>query len=81
MKTYPTWQEDDAYRTGYSDASMGRGADCMRTPKNFAEYDTPDRAYWDGFSEYHTRNNERLRRIEEMDQEYDEEYRKWREGL
>jgi hypothetical protein len=76
MRTYLTWQEDEAYRDGRKDASFNHN-DMTRTPKMFADYDTPDKAYWDGIDDYrksHCRCNEETERY------WDDEYERWRQG-
>ena len=50
MKHYLTFEEDEAYRDGKRDGAKGR-FDMTRMPKMFAEEDTPDKSYWEGYQE------------------------------
>jgi hypothetical protein len=75
MKTFFTYEEDEAYRQGRKDADYGR-TDHFRTSRSFAEYDTPDKAYWIGQDE---RKHEKD--VAERQREYwDEQYDRWRNG-
>ena len=78
-RLYISWQEDDAYRQGQSDAARGR-RDYERVSQGCADWDTPDKAYWDGVKDYHN-EQDRKRRSQEYQSEYDEEYERWRRGL
>ena len=78
-RLYVTWQEDDAYRQGQSDAARGR-RDYERVSQGCADWDTPDKAYWDGVKDYQD-ELARKRRNEEQQSEYDAEYERWRRGL
>jgi len=74
-KTYYDWEQDEAYRDGYRDASHGRD-DMSRPPKFAADFFSPDRAYWEGHDDY-LKEQERKRRNEEN---WDNEYERWRRG-
>ena len=75
MKTFLTWQEDEAYRQGRKDASYGK-RDMTRPSRMASDYDSPDRAYWKGQDDYL-----REKAIQESYREYwDEQYEKWRNG-
>ena len=75
MKTFFTWQEDEAYRQGRKDASFGK-TDHSRDSRMASEPDTPDRAYWIGQTDY-----AKEREVRQRDEEYwDEEYERWKNG-
>jgi hypothetical protein len=65
MRLYLTFEEDEAYGDGKRDGARGR-FDMMRMPNMFAEHDTPDKAYWEGYQEVQ-RNKKR------NDEEYERE--------
>ena len=68
-----TYEEDEAYRQGRKDASVGR-SDISRN--RMADYDTPDKAYFIG-QEERKKELERQRQNEEY---WDEEYERWKNG-
>lgn len=75
-KNYFTWEEGAAYGEGRRDAQYGR-RDISRQSKMFADFDTPDRAYWEGQEDY-LKEQEKRRMSEEY---WDDEYERWRQGL
>jgi len=72
-RLYISYEEDEAYRQGKKDAMNGR-KDIWRN--SHANYDTPDRAYFDGQND--GRREKETKRLN--DKYWDEEYERWRNG-
>jgi hypothetical protein len=70
MKSFFTYEEDEAYRQGRKDAETGR-SDIWRN--RMANYDTPDKAYFIGQEE----RRKELERQRQNDEYWDEEYKRW----
>jgi len=66
MKTFLSYEEDQAYHEGQSDAKRGR-RDHERVSLMFADLDSPDRAYWEGFNDYQKERERQRQRDEEYD--------------
>ena len=70
-RLYVTWKEDEAYRDGYRDASLG-AADGMRQNRSFCDYDSPDKAYWDGQDDYLKEQAKKRREEDYWNEQYKE---------
>ena len=69
MKTFMTFEEDEAYRQGRKDAQNCR-RDVFRTSRMFVENDTPDKAYWIGYDEIETAKERERQRMREEEERY-----------
>lgn len=65
-KLYSTWFEDEAYRQGQRDAKYGRRDLEMN---KYADYDTPDRAYFEGYYDMQKELDKKRREEDESNSE------------
>ena len=66
MKMFLTFKEDEAYRQGQRDARCGRRDLEMN---KYADYDTPDRAYFEGYYDTQKELDKKRREEDESNSE------------